>query len=365
MPFWLQIQSTVPSKSRHTPSVAQGALHNLSHLIQKKAPKSLEFSKKRSRDSDGDDSEPWKPRRQMATTITCRASSGQYMNKHHLDSSNRDDTSTLLDLAQSNDVCQLLKDGTSAVDTNADHRHCLGYLKANEECKYLFYCPGSSRRLNHPVAQQLHARSMSVAEVISTVPYHEVRLDQQISVAHRLAISLLQYNSTPWLEDTWRTEDVFILGDEPGLSERLLSTLHFKKNMPDRNAGGQTESAVDSPMEEIGNTAAAASGQVEDDIISLVHDVRNVPLFSLGVALLEISLQKPMDFQDGEDQILGVRKLARRPMRLGERYEEVVRKCLECDFGHGNDLANAGLQRAVYGEVVCQLENLMSKLRLD
>ena len=94
----------------------------------------------------------------------------------------------------------------------------------------------------------------------------------------------------------------------------------------------------------------------------LLYGVRNMSLFSLGVALLEIGRWKPLQYSTAEDPVITVRKMARGPLILGSKYREIVRKCLECDFGYGNDLNTSDLKSAVYGGVVCPLEEMVEKL---
>lgn len=52
---------------------------------------------------------------------------------------------------------------------------------------------------------------------------------------------------------------------------------------------------------------------------------------------------------------------------LGRTYANIVKKCLACDFGHGDDLGDPALQAIFYRDVVCELERLeegFSKLQL-
>ena len=88
-------------------------------------------------------------------------------------------------------------------------------------------------------------------------------------------------------------------------------------------------------------------------------------LFGLGVALLEIAHWKPLASMRSDydsDDVLTARRLARQRTLLGGRYQDVVQKCLQCNFGYGTDLANLELQNAVYNSVVCPLEDILAKL---
>ena len=48
---------------------------------------------------------------------------------------------------------------------------------------------------------------------------------------------------------------------------------------------------------------------------------------------------------------------------LGPRYAEVVRKCIQCDFGHGHDLGKTKLQEGFHQDVICELEELEDRFR--
>lgn len=48
---------------------------------------------------------------------------------------------------------------------------------------------------------------------------------------------------------------------------------------------------------------------------------------------------------------------------LGSTYGQIVRKCLTCDFGRGDDLNEPTLQVEFYKDVVCELERLEEGFR--
>jgi hypothetical protein len=93
--------------------------------------------------------------------------------------------------------------------------------------------------------------------------------------------------------------------------------------------------------------------------------INNMTLFSLGVALLEIGNWKPLSqlrrIYDPDD-ILTARRVAKRTTGLGGVYQDIVRKCLQCNFGVGTTLQEADLQDAVYSDIVLTLESLVEKL---
>jgi hypothetical protein len=97
----------------------------------------------------------------------------------------------------------------------------------------------------------------------------------------------------------------------------------------------------------------------------MYRGINNKTLFCLGVALLEIAHWKPLTslWHDYDaDEIQTARRLAGRTTSLGKFYQEIIQKCLRCDFGFGTDLSRTELQSAVYSDVVCPLEELIEKL---
>jgi hypothetical protein len=50
-------------------------------------------------------------------------------------------------------------------------------------------------------------------------------------------------------------------------------------------------------------------------------------------------------------------------VEMGKTYKDIVRKCLNCDFGHGDDLHDRELQLRFHRDVVCELERLEAKFK--
>jgi len=107
------------------------------------------------------------------------------------------------------------------------------------------------------------------------------------------------------------------------------------------------------------------------------HLIRNPYLFSLGVTLIELAFQAPLqslysskDLVSGQPNTLSDFFVASRLSKtisssLGPAYRKVVRKYLGCDFGQGtNDLNDVKLQTAFYQDVVCELERLEQRFAI-
>jgi hypothetical protein len=93
--------------------------------------------------------------------------------------------------------------------------------------------------------------------------------------------------------------------------------------------------------------------------------IYNDTLFRLGHTFTEIgrwnSLSnirtKEQYFQ--HDDISLVRVLSKDDSFLGERYSEIIRKCIQCNFGCANDLDDTNLQKAFYRNVVLPLKEMI------
>jgi hypothetical protein len=186
----------------------------------------------------------------------------------------------------------------------------------------------------------------------------------QLNLARRIVTGVLQYHSTHWLEDTWGLQDIWFFGTRTDVSDQALRTLHLAKELAHYT---QTPpSSNNSIMEGIERadtlTNCVSTTGVEDDM--LLYGIRNMTLYNLGVALLEIGYWQELDPRD----VVRARKLAD-PKRLRPplcpRYQEITRKCLECDFGFGKDLTNTSLRNAVYDRVVSELDDLIASMSIS
>ncbi|KAI9800179.1 MAG: hypothetical protein M1833_003506 [Piccolia ochrophora] len=78
--------------------------------------------------------------------------------------------------------------------------------------------------------------------------------------------------------------------------------------------------------------------------------------------------RRPDDGDDEQDDSYTEFFVAKRlshtaSIQMGPRYSEVVRKCLACDFGQGDDLNQPALQEAFYKDVICELGSLEERFR--
>ncbi|KAH0537056.1 hypothetical protein FGG08_006126 [Glutinoglossum americanum] len=194
------------------------------------------------------------------------------------------------------------------------------------------------------------SESMSLAEVITWVSQdisiRGLGVRTKIRLAKLLAVSVLQFQGTPWLQGGWRSHDVAFLGvTEDTLRQGgTLMSPYLKIRFP------------------------------RDGFMEALPVVPNGTLFGLAIVLLELGFETPFqslhrkeDFQDGDGAIHAELFAAQRLLgpiqrKLGLTYARVVRKCIYCDFWFKGAIASGSdLQLVFYAEVVCALESLERK----
>ena len=260
---------------------------------------------------------------------------------------------SLSNLCSRSNLCNQLQNFLSG--PAAQSECCIGYLERTLDSKHLIYLKGRETKARHHV----DVPSSSLAELLSQ---NQAGSDEMIGitqcerlrVSRKLATAVLQFYSTPWLRNSWSSKDVFFrLQPVPAMGE--IEDLK--------------EPYVDVSVR---NPMVASNG---DQISTCYPFAQNDFLFGLGVMLLELAFQKPLrsmqqpgDVASSQDERHTLFFTAKRMSRLvsaksGTRYGEIVRKCLFCDFGRGDDLSKPALQEGVYREVVCELTELEELLR--
>jgi hypothetical protein len=258
---------------------------------------------------------------------------------------------TTFDLKAAQSVCDHLSQACASTSTCPDP--CLGYL---EHCssvlssRLIFY--DASR--NNIVKKHGPKGEREARKVIELL--QSLRTVHQLTLAHQLAVAILQYHSTAWIAPDWSLEDISYFRDltKPTTEaiEDQLQSLHLSTQFPFTGA-----------------SAAKSIIQHQEDL-KFVYGIRNLPLAKLGIALIEIGCQTKISSLASSpmphDVICARRVLLDPPPAikyLGERYLKIARKCIECDFSCGDDLTDENVQSAVYTEVVCGLESMLQDLK--
>lgn len=171
---------------------------------------------------------------------------------------------------------------------------------------------------------------------------------EKIRLARQLSMAMLHFESTPVMRVPRESGNVVFLGGE-------LTSVNGR-----RSSLGVPHLNVQIHKSEVKNSSSAAERAL----------IQNPHLSGLAIVLLELAYEtslRELDTNSGSNAAYGV-QLENHIIadtqsqfvgeQLGLVYQQVVRKCLTCDFGHGKDLSNPRLQAAFYEEVVCKLEDL-------
>ncbi|KAK4445572.1 hypothetical protein QBC34DRAFT_441598 [Podospora aff. communis PSN243] len=221
---------------------------------------------------------------------------------------------------------------------------CLGHIGnatyAGEAFRHYLY-------LNRSLLTLCGKSIMPVEKAFGQPVHNRLTIVGQLRLALQLASAVLKFSSTPWLNDLWTVRDVAFFQQGTDLVSSLR-TLHFSTEWAH---GDQFQGSLM-------DVESASPNLIEE--AQFKHGVRNVMLYSLGVALLAVGRWENVDPGDVE----GVRRLASQPCFLGPKYRELTERVIDCDFGQGKDLRKPKLQEAVYESVILELEGMIAALDL-
>ncbi|KPM35888.1 hypothetical protein AK830_g10676 [Neonectria ditissima] len=245
---------------------------------------------------------------------------------------------TMFDLRTSKDMCSEL-----ARHTNVS---CNGHVanSLQESFRHSFY----SRGLSMPGNSIGPSNLMLMDEILSHSVDHSLTIVEQFKLASAIVTAVLKLHSTPWLGEYWQIQDLSFLR-EADLSG-CLKTLHVSvETVPRQQPQKQLEVGMD------GVEISSGSSRQSIKEAQRTFGIRNLTLHSLGVVLLQIGCWSRI----AADDIELVRRLSEQNTRLGSKYMNLTQKCLECDFGCGKDLNKPPLQKAIYNNLICELETMI------
>lgn len=178
--------------------------------------------------------------------------------------------------------------------------------------------------------------------------YYLSRKDR-LHIAVVLASSVLQLDGTPWLKEQWRSDDIFFLQrEDPNSNVQKLDYAN-----PYVSAKISPDCSEPSSVTNVRSAVTA-------------HLIRSEVLFALGLTLTELCFGQTLaDLQIPEDvnttvaftnyQTAG-RLLDYVYNESGNRYDDVVRRCLQCPFDvRDASLDNEDFQQAVFESIVTPL----------
>jgi hypothetical protein len=158
-----------------------------------------------------------------------------------------------------------------------------------------------------------------------------MRILEKLRLAKLLALAVLQYHSTSWLNRQWRSQNI----------------LSFDLKEPTQDSLGSPYLAACFTKASEHTTCELSDRKdtLESESFSLA---RNVILFRLGAILLELGLEAPCgDLQEPDEskqgslaESLAATRLARSSAvlrKVGSKYAKLVNRCIFCDFRPGCD----------------------------
>ena len=227
-------------------------------------------------------------------------------------------------------------------------------LDKTDFCEHRVYYPSGYE------SPGIGKRATSLIDLLSTSSDHPVGSIPQlhkIRIARSLVVAVLQFHATPWLTESWQSQHLLFNGVISDTWQSYNPSPHLVVHVTPPSK--QT-------LEPITTT------QTHQSAGALVP---NLMLFNLGVMLLELAYGVPFSVLNQSTSVHGSEagqlaefsaaySFARNVgIFLGSAYADIVRKCLRCDFGEGEDLGSPALQERLYEDVVCKLEELEKGIR--
>ena len=157
-------------------------------------------------------------------------------------------------------------------------------------------------------------------------------------LAAKLASSLLCLHDSPWLNSSWSSRDVLFATASGDVKRDSFLRPHAKVAFPPRPDRWEAPSAAN---------------------LEVSFGIRNRPLYSLGMVLLELIMNETLESykqRDDETEFEVAWRLEREVCgRAGPRWADIVFACLHCPFQTQPDLANEDFLQVVFVNVVTPL----------
>ncbi|KAK6849391.1 hypothetical protein PG995_013224 [Apiospora arundinis] len=232
---------------------------------------------------------------------------------------------------------------------------CLGYVDdtSGEPFRHSFYQehgkarqPSSNSLINEEAMETL----FSMESILSATSEASQSVLQQLLLANHVVKTVLKFHSTPWLGDYITANDISFLGKPSGFAKHL-DTIHLGTTF----THAPQEQTSDRVMEEL--VPMSTFEDAKND-----HGVRNMTLWCLGTMLLQIACWGKIDPSNDVSMVRRKASLVHSP---GPRYQQMTKRCLECDFGFGDDLSQPRLHEAVYKGLICELDDMIRSLDIN
>ncbi|KAI1056420.1 hypothetical protein LB507_001650, partial [Fusarium sp. FIESC RH6] len=257
------------------------------------------------------------------------------------------------------DLCSVLYNDDLLTQSSPAEGYWLGYLDGGVDGKFRHHFYRSS---THSHRGTLRAKSdeacptlIPMGEALDQSAETTMTIVDQLKIAREIASAVLKLHATPWLNDYFNIYHLMLYSTGHDLTTSL-KTLHvvsdFTKTLLTQEQNSVTATGLPTPV--------AVDDALED--AKLLYGVRNLTLWSLGAILLQVGRWSTLG---SLEDVIAVRRLSRQASNLGPRYRDLTKKCLDCDFGYGDDLTKPRLQQAVYEGLVSELSEMISTLDVE
>ena len=224
--------------------------------------------------------------------------------------------------------------------------HYLGFLQKSKTFKHFICAPFDQ---SHHVS---NTKSLKDALVAAKASSEGIPVPEKLNLAKLLALAVLQFHSTPWLKREWQSQDIVFFGIQDFAEDPLRMPYLKSRVLTQRNTTDQ-------------QVVSSTTGRECSNVTHLRSPVRNQTLYSLGVMLIELAYDSPLqDLKKPEDDQGDPHTLYWAATRLGDRvwrelgpmYADAVKICLHGTFGASSELEDMRVQKAFFDEVVQKLE---------
>jgi len=259
------------------------------------------------------------------------------------------------DLAKTGIVCSQLILDSSFTCPGATQKS-LGYLGIAKDLRFVLHAGVQNPRID---SDSLITRKITSLHDLLKLPVYDVISDQdRVELALILVKSALKYYSTPWWPDVYAMQHVFFFHAGEADLSASLDTLHLTTQLDCLPSSSMPISPSPSIVGH-GRSEALAEEAVKYAMEN--HGIRNLTLYGLGVALLQIGL---WDHVPWEDHVQVRRKTARLSY-LGLQYRNATKRLIDCDFGLATEnLHDTQLQAAIFDSIVGDLEALLAQVQV-
>lgn len=288
------------------------------------------------------------------------------------------------DLGDAADMCHDIFHRSRLPQCSPRTNHPIGHLNStapqnDRDLHLTHYHLTTADDINSAAIQSLPScLPTSVASAVQSTPKDTISITTQLRLALQVSQAVLRFHSTPqwpgsFRQTPWSLSDLYYfdidnsLNSVESLSASLETTLHTSTKLAPKAETFALQAALAGTL-----TPPATADNDDDDGLLLYCGIRNLTLYCLGAALLQIGRWETSSgsgessgsallgmTQMNPTDVARIRRAAARPSRMGPRYDRLIARCLYCDFGYGADLNVGELQAAVYDGLVCELEGMV------